>query len=98
MAGKPITRSSRSVARTIDVLSKNTLADVILDRIMAEVGENAPDELVLSRLQAWLEPIQIARGDKPVNLLARYSTYDAAERRYQAGQRAFGTSPPETTP
>lgn len=36
MAGKPITRGSRRVAFAIYRLSKNTLADILLDKVAAD--------------------------------------------------------------
>lgn len=69
MAGKPITRGSPRVAYAIGRLSKNTLADIVLDRIGAEIGEDADDEAVLAHLQTWLDTVARLRGDKPVDLI-----------------------------
>lgn len=87
MAGKSITRGSRAVARAVDELSKNTLADVVLDRIALEVGEEATDEQVLTCLQEWLEPIQRLRGDKPTNLVRRMQLFAANDAKYIERQR-----------
>ncbi len=70
MAGKPVTRGTRHVAYAIDKLSKNALADIVLDRVAAEIGEDANDEAVLTHLQDWVNTISRLRGDRPVNLLA----------------------------
>lgn len=83
MAGKPITRGSRRVAYAVDHLSKNTLADILLDRIAAEIGEEATDEEVLAHLQGWLDTIQRLRGDKPTNLAALLGRIDRADAAYQ---------------
>lgn len=69
MAGKPITRASRGVAYAIEHLSKNTLADIVLDRLAAEIGEDATDGDVVRHLQRWVDTVQRLRGDKPTALL-----------------------------
>lgn len=87
MAGKPITRSICRVAYALDRLSKNTLADIILDRIAAEIGEDASDEQLLAHLQSWLDTVQRLRGDKRVNLtglLRRHDHYQAIYRERQS--------------
>jgi hypothetical protein len=73
MAGKPITRGSRRVAYAIDGLSKNAMADIILDRVAAEIGEGATDAEVIAHLQPWIDTILRLRGDKPLNLTGRRS-------------------------
>lgn len=83
MAGKPITRGSGRVGYAIDQLSKNTLADIILDRIAAEIGEDATDEQVLAHLQPWLDTIQRLRADKPVNLIGLLGRLDRAEAAFR---------------
>lgn len=83
MAGKPITRGSGRVAYAIDQLSKNTLADILLDRIAAEIGETATDEEVLAHLQPWLDTIQRLRGDKAVNLVGLLGRLDRSDARYR---------------
>ena len=82
MAGKPVTRASNRVARVIDHLSKNTLADILLDRIAAEIGEDATDEQVLAHLQPWLDTITRLRGDKTVSLDGLMRRFDGKEQRY----------------
>ena len=81
MAGKPITRASRAVARVIDSLSKNTIADLLLDRIQGEIGDGAADEDVLTRLQPSLDTVARIRGDKPVNLIGLLKRFAGAEQR-----------------
>lgn len=87
MAGKAITRASNRVARVIDHLSKNTLADLLLDRIAAEIGEHATDEQVLAHLQPQLNTIARLRGDKPVSLAGLMQRFDGAEQRYLERER-----------
>lgn len=88
MAGKPLTQATRRLARVVDHLSKNTLADILVDRIRAEIGENATDEQVLTHLQPWLETIARLRSDKPVNLLGILAKLDASDEAYR--KRAYG--------
>ena len=93
MAGKPIARASRAVARVIDSLSKNTLADLLLDRIQGEIGDGADDVDILENLQPTLDTV--ARlGDKPVNLmglLKRFADSDEAYlKRAEGDLRASG--------
>jgi hypothetical protein len=68
MAGKPLVRASKRVARVIDELSKNCLADIVIDRVKAEIGDDATDEAVLAHLQPWIDTITRLRGDRQVNL------------------------------
>ena len=84
MAGKPITRASRAVARVIDSLSKNTIADLLLDRIQGEIGDGAADEEILTNLQPTLDTIAHLRGDKPVNLIGLLKRYATSDQRYLA--------------
>lgn len=70
MAGKPIVCGSTRIAYVMHHISKNTLADIILDRIGAEIGEDATDEQVLACLQPWLETVARLRGDRPISLTA----------------------------
>lgn len=83
MAGKAITRGSRRVARVVDKLSKNTLADLVLDKIAAEIGEDATDEQVLAHLQPQLNTIARIRGDKAVNLASLMALYDRADEEHR---------------
>jgi hypothetical protein len=102
MVGKPITRGSRRVADLVDRLSKNTLADIVLDRVGAEIGEDATDEQVLAHLQRWLDTVLRLRGDRPLNLLAVQGGLDRAEARYlgreRLGQEKAAAAPSETGP
>lgn len=84
MAGKPITRASRAVARVIDSLSKNTIADLLLDRIQGEIGDGAGDEEILANLQPTLDTVARLRGDKPVNLIGLLDRLAKSEQRYLA--------------
>ncbi len=87
MAGKPITRSSGRVAYAIDRLSKNALADIILDRVAAEIGEDASEEQVLARLQGWIDTVLRLRGDKPVSLTGALKRLERTEAAYLERQR-----------
>lgn len=82
MAGKPITRGSGRVAYALDRLTKNTLADVVIDRVLAEVGEDATDEEILHVVQNWLRPVQALRGDRPVILLDELKRLERSEAKY----------------
>lgn len=92
MAGKSIKRGSNRVAYVIYHLSKNTLADIVINRIKAEVGEDS-DEIILERLQQWLNPIAILRGDKPPNLVALAKRFDSASHYYQVRKALDGCWP-----
>jgi hypothetical protein len=87
MAGKPITRASRRVAYVLGQLSKNILADILLDRIAAEIGEEASDEKVLAHLQPWLDTVTRLRGDKPVSLAGLLKRLGITEAKYLERQR-----------
>jgi cupin superfamily acireductone dioxygenase involved in methionine salvage len=93
MTVKPITQGSGRVAYAIDRLSKNTLADIVLDRVHAEIGEGASDEQIMAHLQGWLETIARVRGDKAPDLVGLLTRPDRAEakrheRQQQAQERA----------
>jgi alpha-L-fucosidase len=79
---KPITRGSRRVAHVVSALSKNALADMLLDRVAAELGEGAGDERVLEHLQRWLDATQRRRGDRAVDLAGIARRLDKAEAHY----------------
>lgn len=82
MAGKPITRGSRRVAYALDALSKNTLADLLLDMVQAEIGDGADDESIVAAIQPRLETVARLRGDRPVSLTGLLKRYDDTEARY----------------
>lgn len=86
MAGKAIVRGNRRVAYVIDKLSKNTLADIILDRIRAEIGDEATDEQIIDVLQRWLSPMARMRGDKILCLSAVLGTFDRINAAYAASR------------
>ena len=71
MAGKPMATASRALAMAVDVLSKNTLADIVVDRIRAEIGEHATDEQVAKTLERWAHPVATLRGEKTPGVTAR---------------------------
>jgi hypothetical protein len=82
MAGKPITRGSGRLAYAVDALSKNMLADIILDRVQAEIGEDASDEAIAAHLQPWVDTVARLRGDKTVNLQGMLARLDRNNARY----------------
>ena len=87
--GKPVTQGSRLVAYAIDKLSKNALADIVIDQARLSVGcEDATDEQILAVLQSWSEPIARVRGDSRVDLAAVGKRLLASDARYRA---AMGT-------
>ena len=88
MAGKAVTRGSRRVARVLDDLSKNTLADLVLDFVQGDIGDGADDEAILTALQPRVDAIAAMRGDRPIDLLRRLCQFDASERRYLAKRPA----------
>lgn len=83
MAGKPVLNATKRVAYVIDHLSKNTMADIILDRIEAEVGADAPDDVILTQLQKWYDPVAYMREDKPINLIALAERWDYSEKEWR---------------
>jgi hypothetical protein len=62
----------------LDGLSKNTLIDLVVDRVRAEIGEDASEDRVAEQIQEWLGPVAMARGDKPVSIAGRLRTWDKA--------------------
>lgn len=89
MAGKPMGFASVALAWTLDGLSKNTLADIVVDRARQQVGrEDATDEELVAVIQGWLSPVAIVRRDKPLNLAARYAECLASSERYISQQEA----------
>jgi hypothetical protein len=65
-------------------LSKNALADLVLDFIQGEIGDGATDEEILAHLQPRLETIARLRGDKAPNLCRLLSGLDAKQAQYLA--------------
>lgn len=80
MAGKPLTQTeSKALAYAVDCLTKNQMADLLIDLAKLQVGiEDASDEAVLVTLQQWLDPIFRARGDGVVKLQIKYEQYVSA--------------------
>lgn len=72
MAGKEPITLGREGIYAVDVLSKNTLIDTLIDRIRAGIGESANDAQCLAVLQRWINPVCAMRDDKPPNLLVRF--------------------------
>ena len=83
MAGKQVVFGSPAVAYAIDQMSKNALADIILDRVIAELGDKADDIAILTLIQQWAGPALRTRGDKPANLVDAAKRYHAASEKYR---------------
>ena len=81
MAGKPITKASDRVAWALSQVSKNTLADMVLQVVLKEVGKDASDLQILARVQKWLDPVQRSRGDTPIDLIGVLQRKDRYEAR-----------------
>jgi len=85
---KPMATVGLRMAHAIEALSKNTLADMLVDEILKEIGEDATDEQIAQALQSRVDIIARMRGDKPVKLQSRIDQWD----RYQAKYKAEHTS------
>lgn len=83
MAGKPLVLVSRPMAYAVDVISKNTLAELVIDRIRIEIGEDASEESIASTLEQWLSPVCRERGDKVPPVSARLRQVYAAIDEYR---------------
>lgn len=83
MAGKATVFASPRLDYAMQQLSKNTLIDLMLDRVRAEIGADADDETIAAKVQEWLSPVCNHRGDKPPRLIHRLETWD----RYEADHR-----------
>lgn len=87
MAGKALTQtSSKALAYAIDHLTKNQMADVLLDLARLQVGSEDVNEDLISVLQGWIGPILMARGDVAINLMAKHKRYVNASEQYLARQ------------
>ena len=86
MAGKACVLTSRRLFYAMDELSKNTLIDLVVDRVRAELGEEACDDAVASVIQDWLSPICNLRGGRQHNLKDKMSAFDRIQERYKSQQ------------
>lgn len=68
--GKPVTQTTERVARaTIDSVSKNALADLVIDLLRQHAGnENLDGEELAQAFVEAFAPIAIARGDRPAKV------------------------------
>lgn len=71
MAGKPPYFASGAFTYALDCLSKNTLIDVLVDLVRAQIGEEASDYQVAAWLQPTINVIMHHRGDPRVDLQKR---------------------------
>lgn len=83
MAGKASVFASRRLWYAIDKMSKNALIDMVVDRVRAEIGEDASDEAIAEKVQEWLGPVARERGDRPVSLLGAMQHLDANDEAYR---------------
>jgi hypothetical protein len=86
MAGKPLTQTnSKAVAFAIDQLTKNQMADILIDLAKRQIGvEDPQDRFLLDQIQEWFNPIAIARGDASVNLRSKHDHFFQASAGYGA--------------
>lgn len=76
MAGKPLTQANAALAYAIDGLTKNQLADIVIDLARKQIGhEDATDLDVMEMIQGWWNPIAHARLDKLTCLEHRYNQF-----------------------
>jgi len=84
-----MTTVSRGLSHAIDKLSKNALADVLIDVIRGTVGADATESVVIENLQPFVDTVLRMRKDKPVPLaggVAEWERHAADYKRRQAGQ------------
>lgn len=84
MAGKSMTMASRRLAYAVDKVSKNALADLVIDRIRIEIGDAATDEQIAATLAEWFGPVWRMRGDKPVSFVGEMERLDRNDADYLA--------------
>lgn len=89
MAGKRVVRGSAIVAYALDQLSKNALADIVLDLVQGEIGDGASDEAIFERLQPAVDTVTRLRGDKPVNLAGVSRRLARHEARYLSSRQSI---------
>lgn len=77
---KPAVRASDGVAYALVKLSKNAIIDMLVDRAIAQCGEDATEDAIISVLQDWLEPIARLRDEKPLDLVGRLSWFETYMR------------------
>ncbi len=75
--------ANRALAWAVDALSKNALADIVVDRIRAEIGEDATDEQIAAMLERWAHPVSVLRGEKTPNVAARLRKIAESDQAYR---------------
>ncbi len=68
MAGKAMVFGGPALSLAMNNLTKQALADIVVDRATAELGEGATDSQIAALVQTWADPVLRARGDKPISL------------------------------
>ena len=87
MAGKATMIASRRLHYALDSLSKNALIDILTDRAIAQVGEDrATDEMLANTIQGWINPVQIVRNDRRIELRSLLARLDQKEEEYRRQQ------------
>jgi len=82
VAGKLPVLSSSQLAYALDQMSKNALADIVVDMARASVGENAPEDDVIAFIQSHASAVQRLRGDKPLSLAAAIKKHETYRQHY----------------
>ena len=75
--------ASRAMAYAIDALSKNALADIVVDRIRAEMGEDATDQQVAETIERWSHPVAVVRGEKSPGIVTRLNKIANSDAAYK---------------
>lgn len=90
MAAKPVVMGSRRLAYAVDALSKNAMADMLIDRACAELpnGEDSSEAEIVAKVQGWADTILRTRRDKPVNLSGKLKQWDKYADLARARQQA----------
>lgn len=95
MAGKASVYASRRLFYALDQLSKNTLIDLVIDRIRLDVGEDARDEVIARTIRDWLGPVARLRKDRAPDLVGAMERWDRQAEAYRA---RFGLPAKPTEP
>jgi hypothetical protein len=83
MAGKAPVLASRQLHFAMDKLSKNFLIDLVVDRVRAEIGENADDETIARTVQAWIRPVGRMREQGTPDLLDEMARLEINDQHYR---------------
>jgi hypothetical protein len=81
--GKPTVLASGALRYALESLSKNQLIDLIVDRVGAEIGEEASDLDVANKIQEWLTPVFALRNDRAVSLPTKMRKWDLHAEKYR---------------